>query len=256
MTDEHESSHEHHASHEHREAPREHHAAAHEHHAAAHGEHGMPKVDLKKASGAALKGGLKDVIEILKLNKSRISAVAGRESEGITVALVYLIIGAIGAPLGTAVFGVTFFGTRITTPILNALVNCVVAAVVGALVLYVTSFVAEKVFKGKGTFSQYFRVMGYAYLLNVVGFLTMIPFLGALASLYLLVVSFVALKEVHKLDSTNVVLTILVTIGVFIVLCYLLAMFGLSGAMMGWGGVGGIGGTGSMGGYSHIVVTY
>ncbi len=239
MTEEHNVSHEHHTgSHEH--------DAASAHHKASTIGHDIPKVDLKKINAGALKGGFSDVIEILKLNKSRISAVAGRESEGINIALVYLVLGAIAAPLGGAIIGYSILGIRFTTPLVSALVSCLVAAVVAALTLYVTNLVAVRVFKGKGSFSHYFRVMGYAYLLNVVGFLTMIPFLAALASIYLLVVSFFALQEIHKLDATNSVLTILVTIGVFIALTYLVAMVGLSGSMMSIGGMGAA--------YSNIVV--
>lgn len=241
MADEHTTPHEHHEHHEHE--------AAHE---SAHGAHDIPKVDLKKVSGESLKGGFADVIEILKLNKSRISAVANRESEGIGIALVYLIIGAIGAPLGTAIIGYSLLGTRITTPFMSALFAALVAAVVAAVTLYITSLVAEKLFKGKGTFSQFFRVMGYAYILNVVGFLTIVPFLGSLASIYMLVVTFVALQEVHKLDTTNAVLTILVTIAVFMVLFYLLAMIGFSGGMMGWGSYGST----AMMSRSNVVISY
>jgi|WetSurMetagenome_2_1015567.scaffolds.fasta_scaffold134569_1 hypothetical protein len=275
MTEEHKPSHEHnagshehhehsheagahehaHAAHEHQAASHEHHEGAHEHHAD-HAEHhadskigqDIPAVDLKKINAAALKSGLTDVIDILKLNKSKIGAVAGRESEGINIALVYLLIGAIGAPLGGAILGYSIFGARFTTPLLTALISCLVAAVIAALTIYVMNFVAIKFFKGKGVFAHYFRVMGYAYLLNVLGFLTVIPFLGSLASIYMLVVAFVTLKEVHKLDAANSVLTLLVTIGVFIVLTYLLALIGLSGTMMSWGGAGA--------GYSHMVVTY
>jgi hypothetical protein len=241
MADEQKSHHEHHEAvhHEH------HDAVHHEHHEAAHGASGLmsdiPKVDFKKVSGESLKSGFSDVIEILKLNKSRINAVAGRESEGIGIALVYLIIGAIAAPLGSAIIGYYLLGVRITASWTSTLVGAIVAVVVAAVTLYITNLVAIRLFKGKGKFPQFFRVMGYAYLLNVVGFLTMIPFLGSLAGIYMLVIAFIALQEIHKLDTTNAILTILVTIGVFLVLGYLLAMFGLSSGMMGFGSFGSIG---------------
>jgi hypothetical protein len=248
MTDEHTSHHEdpHHEHHEH-----EHHEQ-HAHHEAAHGSsHGIPNVDFKKVSGAALKGGFSDVIEILKLNRSRINAVAGRESEGFGIAMIYLFIGSLGAPLGTAIIGYSILGTRITMPFFDAVFGAVVTAFAVMLTLYVTNLVAQRLFKGKGAFPQFFRVMGYAYLLNIVAFLTFVPFLGVLVSLYLLVVTFITLKEIHKMDDTNAVLTILVTFGAALVISYLLGAFGLSTGIMG----AGYGSAGMTSG-SHVIISY
>ncbi len=215
----------------------------HEEHGAHHGMPEIPKVDLKSVNVNALKGGFGDVLEILKLNKVRIEAVAAREAEGITMALVYLIIGSFGAPLGGAILGYTILGTTFRTPILSALIGGVIASVMAAAVLYVSHLVAVRMFKGKAKLDQYVRVMGYAYIINVVGFLTVVPFLGAIAGIWLLVINYIVLTTVHKLDSTNAVLTIIITIIAFLVIGYLLAVLGMS-AMMG-GGFGGMGSVGS-----------
>lgn len=209
-----------------------------EHKPAHHGiGHDIPKVDLKGVNASALKGGFADVLEILKLNKSRIDAVAARDGEGITMALVYLVIGAIAAPLGGALLGYSVLGATFRLPIVDALIRAVVAAVIACVVLYITSLVAERLFHGKGKFPAYFRVLGYASLINVVAFLTMVPFLATVAGLWLLAVNYVTLQQVHKLDSTNAVLTIIVTVVAFLLLGYLVASVGLSGAMMGGGSV-------------------
>ncbi len=213
----------------------EHHTPAHhtpEHqpeHKPAHG--GMPeipKIDMKNVNADSLKGGFGDIIEILKLNKAAMEKVAHRDAEGISLALVYLAVGAIGAPLGGAILGYTFLNTTFRTPIVNALIGAVLAVVMGAVVFYVTSMVAEKMFHGQAKFPQYFRVMGYAALLNVVGFLTVVPVLTTIASIWLLVVNYMALTNIHKLNSTNAVLTIIVTIVVFIALTAVIAALGLS----------------------------
>lgn len=198
----------------------------------------IPKVDLKGVTPDALKGGLMDVVEILKLNKTKIDAVAGRDSEGVTMALIYLAIGSFGAPLGGAIFGYNVLGVTFRTPILNALIGGVIATVMGALVVYITSLVAERLFKGKGKFPQFFRVMGYAYLVSLLGIVTMVPFLGSLAGIWVLVVDFIALQQVHKLDTTNAILTIIVTIVAFVVLSFLVASLGMSAMMGGLGGSG------------------
>jgi hypothetical protein len=228
MTEEHHQSHGSHESHGH-----EHHS---EHKAAHHGiGHDIPKVDLKGVNVNALKGGLTDVVEILKFNKSRIDAVAGREGEGITMALVYLVIGAIAGPLGAVLLGETAFGVTIRLPIVNGLLRAVVGVAISCIVLYITNLVAERLFQGKGKFPAYFRVMGYASLIGVVSFLTLVPLLSAVAGFWLLGINYVALQQVHKLDSTNAVLTIIVTVVAFFLLCYLALSLGLGGAMMGGG---------------------
>ena len=185
----------------------------------------IPKVDLKGVTPDALKGGFMDVVEILKMNKVKMDAVAGRDSEGITIALVYLAIGSVAAPLGGAIFG--YFGFR--TSILTALISAVVAVVMAAAVYYITNLVAVNLFKGKGTFPAYFRVMGYASLANVLGLLSMVSILGTVAGIYVgLVINFIALQRIHKLDTTNAVLTIIVSVVATAIVGSVLAMVGLS----------------------------
>jgi len=206
----------------------EHHS---EHHAEHHGIPEIPKVDFKNVNAGSLKGGFGDILEVLKLNKHRIEQLGNRDSEGIGLALVYLGIGAIAAPLGGWILGynIPYFGT-IHNGVGNALISAVVAVVMAFIGLYVTSLVAEKFFQGHGKFPQYFRVMGYAYLLNIIGFLTIVPVLSMLASLWLLVVNFFALTVVHKLNNTNAALTLVVTIVVFVVLGSVVAALGLMSA--------------------------
>jgi len=220
-----------------------------DHHSDSHTEHKtthsnsmpeIPKVDMKNVNADALKGGFGDVISILKLDKTVMAKVAGRDSEGISIALVYLAVGAIAAPLGGLILG--FYGFH--TGIVYALVTAVLAVVMAALNLYVTSMVAEKMFKGTGKFPQYFRVMGYASLVNVLGFLTIVPVLSTVASLFVfLVVNYFALTIVHKLNQTNAILTMIVSVVVFFVLA---AIIGMLVATIGLGGAIGAGATVSL----------
>ena len=218
MMDEHHSDHSDHSEH----------SGHSEHKPAGGGMPEIPKVDMKNVNAAALKGGFGDVIAILKLDKTAMERVAHRDSEGISLALVYLAIGSIGAPLGGAILGYTFFGVTVRTPIVSAVISAVLAVVMGAVLYYVVNMVAEKLFHGTGKFPQYFRVMGYASLVSVLGFLTIVPILSMLASLWILVVNYVALTVVHKLNSTNAVLTLIVTVIVFFVLTSVIAALGLS----------------------------
>ena len=216
---------EHHSQH-HGEHKQEHHT---EHKPAHSGMPEIPKVDMKNVNAAALKGGFGDIIAILKLDKTAMERVAHRDAEGISLALTYLGLGAIAAPLGGLILGYTVLGITIRTPIVSALIGAVLSVVVAAAVFYITSLVAERLFQGHGKFPQYFRVMGYASLLNVVGFLTFAAPLTMIASIWLLVVNFMALTVVHKLNTTNAVLTIIVTIIVFMVLTGVIAALGLAG---------------------------
>ncbi len=226
----------------------EHHGAHHEEHAAHHAGHNplqgmpeIPKVNLKGVTPAALKGGFMDVVEILKMNKAKMETVAGREAEGINMALVYLAIGSIAAPIGGMIFGYGFGNLTYRTPVVNGLIGAVISIVMAAVFIYVTNLVAVRLFKGKGNFPAFFRVMGYASLINVVSILTIVSLLGAVAGIWLLVVYFFALQVVHKLDATNTVLTIIVSVVVMAIIGYLLALIGLSAFMGGVGAISGLG---------------
>jgi len=229
-----------HEAHVHHESHPQHEAHVHhEGHPAHQGMPEIPKVDFKDVTPDKMKGGFMDVLEILKLNKKKIDEVGARDGEGITMALVYLAIGAIGAPLGGAILGYTFMGMTVRTPILNALIGAVIAIVIAFAAIYITNIVAEKLFKGKGKFPQYFRVMGYASLVNILGILTIISILGSLAGLWVgLVINYFALKQVHKLDNTNAILAMIVSFVITLILGFIVASVGLS-AMMGGGMMGG-----------------
>lgn len=221
----------------------EHHSEHHEHKPEHHAEHGhggmpeIPKVDMKNVNADALKGGFGDVLEILKLNKAAIEKVAHRDGEGINIALVYLVVASLVSSLGGPIIG--YAGFRVS--ILNALLSGVIAAVVSAVIIYVTNLAAEKLFQGKGTFPQYFRVMGYASLVNLLGFIMpLLPFgLISLFALLLLgwgvAVNYVTLTTVHKLNSTNAILTIIVQVVAYFVLGAVVASLGLTAAGYGAG---------------------
>jgi hypothetical protein len=239
----------HHEGHStHHESHSTHHQAHHTTHAGGSPLQGLPeipKVDFAAVTPDKMKGGIADVLEILKMNKAKIDAVGGRDGEGITMALIYMAVGLLGAPLGGAIIGYTFLKMTVRTPILSALISWVVAVAIGFIGLYITNLVAERLFKGKGKFGQYFRVMGYASFASVLGFLTFIPIVGSLAVLWVnLVINYLALKQVHKLDNTNAILAMIVSFVITMILAFVVASVGL-GAAMGGGMMGGFGGSAS-----------
>lgn len=197
----------------------------------------MPKIDMKDMDfGNAFQKFLK----VIKLDKKAIVAVS-EDKKGGTAAAIFLVIGAIGSPLGSLVFGYRFFNTVVRPDIGSALLGSLLAVVMAALTLFVTSIVAVKLFKGHGSFPEFFRVAGLAYGLSVLyffGFLvpSLQMLLGLVVGVWMLVISFVTIKQVFKLDDANTVLTMIVTVIVFLLLGGIITSLGVGGAMMGMGG--------------------
>ena len=212
------------------------HEAHHSTHHAAGGaglgpEMNIPKFDTKNLD---FQGAFKSVLEILKLNQSAIEQVAKNEKLNF-VALIFLIIGSIIGPLATKIFGIRIFNIAVYPSLQDTLVGMVVNFVIAALVIFITTLVATKVFNGKGTLAEYFRIMGLAYILNVLTILgSLLPSLamvvGLVVGVWMLGIEFVSLKAVFKMDATNSALTMIVSLVVFLVL-ELLASVGVGSAI-------------------------
>jgi len=185
----------------------------------------IPKIDMKDVDFG---GAFKQFVEILKLNKKAIESVAVNAKGG-AAAAIFLVAGAIAGPLGSLIFGFKFAN------IVIILVQAVFAVAMAVAVIFVTTIVANKLFKGKGSFADYFRVMGLAYGLNVVMLIgyaapALIPLIGLVAMVWGLVITFYAIQIIFKLDNTNAILTIIVTIVAMVVLSGLVASLGYGAA--------------------------
>ncbi len=246
----HPHTHPHEAAHAHEAAHTEHHAhkegTTAEHHTVHHAAHSagngfnlnlgkemeLPKFDPKDLD---YKAGLNVTFDILQLKQPAIEVAAKSEKFNM-LALLYLVFGVVASPLAYQIFGMQFLNMRIWPSIGGTITSMIVGVVVAAVALYITTLVATKVFNGKGTFSEFFRVMGLAYLvyvLSVVGVLLppFAPLIGLIVGVWVLVVEYLTLKTVFGLDSTNAVLTIIVTIVAIVVLGFALAGFGLGTAI-------------------------
>ncbi len=187
----------------------------------------IPKIDMKDVDFG---GAFKQLVEVLKLNKKAIESVASNVKGG-AAAAIFLVAGAIAAPLGSLLFGYKFMNVVYRPDIVTVLIQAALAVVMTVAVLFITTMVANKLFKGKGSFADYFRVMGLVYGLNVVAFLGVaVPSLTSLVSLiigiWILVVTFYAIQTIFKLDNTNAILTIIVTVVATIVLGAVIASLG------------------------------
>jgi Yip1-like protein len=159
---------------------------------------------------------LKDAVDILKMDTVKMAAIAKRESAtkwGIIILMVpfvvNLIIYSIDSP-STFMSAITskFVFWRISIPIL---------AIVAST--FITSFIAERFFNGKGTHLGFFRVIAYA---SVASWLTMIGFFIALiggsssliilfsiiASIWILFVMYNSLIVLHKLNQQDAILSL------------------------------------------------
>lgn len=221
----------------HQEAQGEHHEHHDSHQASKAGLPPLPKLDFHGVNMKSLQNGLKDIWAILRLDRAKIKEVAGRESEGIGLAFVYLVIGGIATSLGGLIFGYTLpiLGTVRLSPV-NALLGAVVSVAVQLIGFYLADLIANRFFQGKGHFAALMRVMGYASLIMVVGVCTFFPLLGVIASIWLVVVYFVVLRELYQLSNVNVILVIILTGIAVAILFSILRVFGLSPYATGFGG--------------------
>lgn len=210
----------------------------------------MPKIDMKDVN---IGNAFQQFIGILKLDKKVIESVAKSEKGGAAAAL-FLVVGAIAGPLSGWIFGTRLGPVLVRAELGTALVGAVFGVAVAVLTIFITSLVATRLFKGKGTFAELFSVMGLVYgvyVLNLIGGLlpALSPIIGLVVAVWFLVVTFVALKSIFKLDDTNAVLTIIVTIVAYAVLIALVGSIMVSMGMVAMGGLGGMD-------YSNISVRY
>ncbi len=190
----------------------------------------MPKMDMKDMN---VGNAFQQFLGILKLDKKVIEAVAKNQGGGPAAAL-FLLVGVALGPISQAIFGIRVFNAVIRPDISSVLVSIVGGLVAALLGFLVTTLVANRLFKGKGSFAEYFRVAGLAYGLSVLTVLsTFLPGLAALVgivvALWGLVVGYVVIKNVFHLDDTNTVLTIIVTVVAIILIGAIVGSLGLAG---------------------------
>lgn len=191
----------------------------------------MPEIDMKDVDFG---NAFQQLLAILKLDKTMIKKVADNKKGGGTAAL-FLLIGTAVTPLAQMIFGVRLLNVTVRPDLVATLLSILSALIGIVLGYFVMTIVANKLFKGKGTFAQFFRVMGLVAGINVVMLLAVfVPGLGALLGVVVgiwgLVVGYTVLKTIFHLDNTNAILTIIVTVVAFFVINAILAAIGLTGA--------------------------
>lgn len=99
---------------------------------------------------------------------------------------------------------------------LKFLIVGLVFSFIGAGMLH---FIAQKLFFGQGEYEGTYRVVAYA---GAVDLLIWIPFVGILAALYGLYLQVVGLEKVHEITIGQALVTVLITLAIYLILFILL----------------------------------
>ncbi|MBU0577515.1 YIP1 family protein [Patescibacteria group bacterium] len=170
---------------------------------------------------------LKRAVQIVLFNEQEMNHLAG--DKGKTKYGLYIIItGALLVLLSNMAFlsGFVFIGSSLFMALKQVLIM-----IIG---IYLTSLIAQKVFKGHGTHDGFFRVAAYGSILAWLGALQ--PFLmrifgifgGAfglfslIVGIWSLILMYVIIKTVHKLASGGALGTMAIMIGISIIIGMLL----------------------------------
>lgn len=157
--------------------------------------------------------------------------------EAAIVVALTAIAGAIGALLASVITPAIEtvspgFGVR-------SAISLIISAFVGWVVwAYVAYFVGKSLFKADVTPVELLRTLGYASAPRLLSILSFIPCLGGLASLIgailSLVTGYFAAKEALDLDTTNTIITIVISwVVVFIVSFIIAVILGVGSAVVG-----------------------
>ena len=178
------------------------------------------------------------IIRAAKLDKTFFAEVEKDPSytqDSLVIVVAVSVLSALGALLGSLFGG--HAGAAIGTFIWSAVWG------VGAFYLWVflVQWIGIKFFKGQGDFGEVQRCLGYAYGPRLLGIFAVIPFLGGLAafvgSVWSAVAGFFAIQEALDQDTTNALLTIVVSWVVVLVVGLIfgaiLAGIGVLGAAIG-----------------------
>lgn len=173
------------------------------------------------------------VIRAARLDKSFYNMVEHDTSynqDALVVVIVSSLVGALGSFLSL------LFNREIVAALLSFIFGALIAVGSYYLWAYVAQFVGTRFFHGTGDFGEVQRCLGFAYAPRLLNVLSVIPCLGAIAGLvawiWSIVAGYVAIQEALDLDSTNALLTVVISaVIVFLIAAIITAIFGAIGIM-------------------------
>ena len=186
----------------------------------------IPKINIKKAD---YKDSFSKLIEIIRFKHKAMDEV-GEDPKYLFPALIFLVLGSIAGHLGGMLFGVRALNVVVRTNPAYFLSTALISIIVTLAFVYITSYVAIKFFKGQGKLSGFFAVIGLCMGVRVIelaGYLLpgLLGLISAVIGIWLLIILFVSVKRVFKLDDANTVLTIIISLVAILVLGGLLNSF-------------------------------
>ncbi len=147
------------------------------------------------------------VMRIVKLQPDAYHEVAEDESAttgAFIVAIAASLLGGIGTSLGNADVGIG-----------SAIVGAIIFAPLGLLIATGVFHLIAKVFGGTGDFMSLLRPLGHGYAPAALG---LIPIVGLLGSIWVLVCSVIAVREVHGLSTGAAIAVVLIPAALMILL--------------------------------------
>ncbi len=164
---------------------------------------------------------VKDALSIVTLKGDVMQQVSAGDVVG--HAFLILVIAGLAGAVGQTLMGL-ILGTFEAVSFL-AFITGPVFAVIGTLIGVGILHIIALIFGGQAKYMELFKAMAFA---QVVGWIAVIPFIGAIISpillIWLIVVNIVIIKNVHKLSTGKSVLVVLLPMIIVFVLVVILTL--------------------------------
>ncbi len=173
---------------------------------------------------------LSQAFEIIKLKEPAMQTVA-KDANALQPALIIIVLGSIIGGLGSYFFPSSLGMVTYQPDIGGLVISMLTAALLSIFGLFLTGFLAERVFHSKLNTQGYVKVMGYA---NILSFLAIYPYLAIVSGIWTFVVFCYVLSKVGKLGAGSIILLILLLALIFFVVGSIVT------AVMGGAGLGSV----------------
>lgn len=161
--------------------------------------------------GFDFRGEIADAIKIISLDERVIAEIA-RDVGATRKAILFIFISILSSHIGLLLFYPHYVGFASPLGLFSSVAMGLFFTV---FFIWITSLVAERLFKGKASYDEFLRVMGYA---SFVGILNIVPEFSLISGIIYLIVMVKVLRFLYGLHSLSTVLTMTIMfamIGVF-----------------------------------------
>lgn len=170
---------------------------------------------------------LQDAWELLLLKEARLNSIA-KDKNALQPALIIFVVAALIAAFGPMFLPYAVDMVNYRSGFFDVLFQGAFSALIGIGMLYLSGYLAEKLFNSKLDTQGYVNIMGHAGLVNILG---LIPALSLISGIWTLVVMCFALNKVGKLQAGSIVLLILLQVFLMIFLVGGVMLAGMGAGM-------------------------